>query len=254
MISHSKAYERVKQQSQRHLDFVILVCSAIPQFALGIATGALTDANAVPPDHFKGVSVLRLAASTASYQQQLASASVVTLFSYFESYVRDVLGEIVAFHGGEGPFVSTADRRTRAFLSRPPASIVAAKRKLQEPAKSGLTQKYRKYTNDLKAAGFRFPSELMAATGVRIMVKKASSGFRAFEITEILSDVLHVPLTATDKAQLETVRALRNRVAHGNAPAVSIADAMVLSRQLHRITQKVDQHVVEHFFILEAYA
>lgn len=255
MISHSESFDRLRRESQRHIDFVVLVCAAIPQVAHWISTGDLTDAKMLPPDHFKGVTLPDLASSAPHYQSQLARASVVTLFSYFESYVHDLLEEIVKFHGGDKTFIATADRRTRAFLAAPPPAILKAKRKLQEPAKKALVQKYKKYTDELKVAGFRFPSELMASTGVRILVKRASAkGFKAWEIVPILEDVLHYPLAAHDKAQFEKVRTLRNDIAHGTTRSVAIKDAMQATKYLHGLAAQIDRHAVEHFFVLESYA
>jgi hypothetical protein len=108
MISHSKSFNRARQQSQKHLDFVVLVCSAIPQITRAISTGDLTQASMAAPDHFKGVKVTRLAVLSVDYQEQLARASIVTLFSFFEAYIRDLLAEIVSFHGGDKAFIACA--------------------------------------------------------------------------------------------------------------------------------------------------
>jgi hypothetical protein len=86
-------------------------------------------------------------------------------------------------------------------------------------------------------------------------VKKASAkGMKAAEIPEILRDGLSFPLTDAEKKRLDTIRDLRNRIAHGGAHRLSLKDALDANGDLHSLATRIDQHSVEHFFVLEAYA
>jgi hypothetical protein len=137
----------------------------------------------------------------------------------FEAYIKDLLSEIVAFHGGAAGFVATSDRRARRFLQQRAAHVTAAKRKLQEPAKKNKAEKYRKFSQVLSKEGVRFPSELLASLGVRTLVRRATpKGMRAADIPDILREGLSFPLTDAQKQRLDTIRDLRNRVAHRGHP------------------------------------
>jgi len=190
-----------------------------------------------------------------SYQVPLASVSVITLFSYFEAYVIRVMREIIEFHGGEKAFQATADKRAKRFLTITSTAMVASKKKLQEPAKAKNKGRYQKHSKILVDNGFQFPSELLAPFGVRNLIKKAKlNGSKAYEIPDLLKDALCFPLSSADHKRIETIRELRNEIAHGGVPTVPLKNAMAVGRDLRKIAVKVDQHVVEHFFVLEAYA
>src|SRR3546814_5906206 len=76
------------------------VCSsdlAVPALKaeLSVPGGAAT----VPPDHFKAGSntASELLSYADDYHEELARSALITVFSYFEAYVKDALTEIVDF-------------------------------------------------------------------------------------------------------------------------------------------------------------
>src|SRR3569832_688340 len=248
MIAHSRAYEALRRESQDFLDFVVLVCTAVPGLRTTLAAGTAT----ISPDHFKGVQVSDLPRYIGRYQDQIARACIVTLYSFFEAYVKAVLAEVVTFHGGEEEFVRVAERRARRFLKMPPPDVVAAKRKLQEQAKKSKVEKYKKHSAVLVNAGYRFPTELLASLGVKTLVRRARpKGMRAAEIPLVLEEALNFSLEKTASDRLKAINDLRNAIAHGRPTKSSLKKALAVSGDLRSIAAKVDAHVVEHFFVLE---
>lgn len=255
MIAHTKAFASYRKLSQGHLNFVVLVCSAVPALRADLATPGANLTHT--PDHFKSQPELKnqVKEYEKHYKEDLGRATAITTFSYFESYVREVVEEIVDYHGGQKPFVQMARDRAGATMDRLPASSQASKRKLQEYGESGKRFKYQNHSKILDETGFRFPTELMAHYGALQLVKKMTEkhGFRAWEIPDILESALLFPIEATQKELFDELRSLRNKVAHGKPATVDFAQGMQWAKALHALAAKVDAHVLEHFFVVQKY-
>jgi hypothetical protein len=252
LIPNSKAYAILRDNSQEFLNYVVLSCTAVPTLKKQIQASGVAG---ISPDYFKGApDAAQLLSYAAVYQESLARMIVITLFSYFEAYVKGLLTEIVDFHGGPTTFQATADKRAKAFVANSSQTIIDSKRKLQERSKAAKIQSYRKHSAILVKEGFRFPSELLAPYGVKNLIQKAKpKGSKAFEIPELLRDALCFPLPAKDDARLNSIRETRNNLAHGKAGFITLVEALTIGKDLRDISAKVDKHAVEHFFVVEAF-
>lgn len=252
-MPNSKAYARLRQQSQEFLDFVVLSCTAIPALEQQMQTAGV---QSLSPDHFKGPpNSAQLLNYIQNYQGSLARATVLTLWSFFESYVKSLLTEIIDFHGGAAAFQANADRRAKRFVANSSPQIVDAKRKLQEPVKGAKKGSYQKHSTALVKLGFRFPSELLAPFGVKMLIQRAKPrGSKAYQIQELLRDALCFPLTDADVARIDRIRETRNDIAHGSQVTITLKQALEIGKDLREIAAKVDRHATEHFFVLEAFA
>jgi hypothetical protein len=253
LIPNSNAYAILRDNSQEFLNFVVLSCTAVPTLKKQIQASGVAG---ISPDHFKGSpDAAQLLSYATVYQETLGRMIVITLFSYFEAYVKGLLGEIVDFHGGATTFQATADKRAKAFVANSSQAIIDSKRKLQEPSKAAKIESYRKHSAILVKQGFRFPSELLAPFGVKNLIRKSKpTGSKAFEIPELLRDALCFPLPAKDDARLNSIRETRNNIAHGKAGPITLVEALTIGKDLRDISAKVDKHAVEHFFVVETYA
>lgn len=255
MIAHTKAFATYRSLSQQHLDFAALVCTAVPALKPELIDLATPLINA--PDHFKVKpdTKAQLVKHAAGYQSELARTSLITIFSYFESYVRGAVQEIISFHGGDETFRNMAKRRASVFLKAPPAAIEESKRKLQEPARSSKKDKYVVHSKKLDNGGFRFPTELLAYFGsVNLIAKsKDKTGMRAWEIPDILDNGLLYQLSTAERKLFDDCRKLRNAIAHGKAPTVTLKESLNFASALHALAAKVDRHLVEHFFVLQTF-
>jgi hypothetical protein len=81
-----------------------------------------------------------------------------------------------------------------------------------------------------------------------------TSGAKAHEIPDLLRDALCFPLGTSDNKRIEAIRDSRNKIAYDGVPPVPLNEAMAVVRDLRTVAAKMGQHVVEHFFVLEAYA
>jgi len=255
MIGHTKAFAAYRVLSQAHLNFVVLVCHAVPALRadLAVPTPALSN----EPDHFKTGrnSKVEMGNHISNYQKELARSTLITVFSYFESYVKDALNEIVEFHGGNSAFKKLAKQRASKFVVGTHPGIQSDKRKLQDRPSPSKLAKYQKYGKILETKGFRFPTELFAHFGVSQILPKLGDdrrGMRAAEIPSLLEECLLFPITAADRRVFEEIRSSRNKIAHGRATAFDLPKSLQHSSSLHALAAKVDRHIVEHFLVVQA--
>ena len=254
MISHTKAFKAYRDLSQGHLNFVVLSCHSVP----ALKTDLQADPNAVPgpPDHFKGVGTTAsaLLGYISEYQKELARSTLITVFSYFEAYLKDALQEVVDFHGGNASLKKITRERSERFFQTIPAAMQASKLKLQDEPSPNKADKYRKHAQILEKAGFRFPTDLLAHFGAVQLIAKIDEkrGFKAHEIPTILEEALLFPLTEPDRTEFERVRSARNRIAHGKAAALTLPTSLRHASALRKLAAAVDAHITKHFLIIQS--
>lgn len=253
MIGHTEAFARYRTLSQTHLNFVVGVCHAMPALRADLASAAPILTH--PPDHFLAARNPKseIARYEAAYQDELSRSTLIAIFSYFEAYARGVLREIVNFHGGADGVLKLARERAMKYLPSEPVHITAQKRKLQDRRAPQKFLKYQKYGQLLEGKGFRFPTDLLAYYGVSLLVEKVKRdiGIRAFEIPSIFRDCLLFPISKADTDLYEEIRAIRNDVAHGRAPTIALRDSLRYASELHTLGAKIDNHIVEHFLVIQ---
>jgi hypothetical protein len=254
VIGHTKAFATYRLLSQAHLNFVVLVCYAVPALRTDLALSTASLSN--PPDHFKAAtnSKADIATYLGAYQEELARSTLITVFSYFESYIKDALVEIVEFHGGKDKFAKLSARRASKFIDASDSDIRLNKRKLQDNPASSKLAKYQKYGKLLDSKGFKFPTELFAHFGVSQLLAKLdkTQGVQAWEIPSLLEKCLLFPITIAENDQFEKIRSLRNKIAHGKVPTIVLNNSLKYASMLHTLAAKVDRHITEHFLLIQA--
>jgi hypothetical protein len=253
MLPHSKAFVTYRDLSQAHIDFVVVVCHAVPALKADIALSKATLTN--KPDHFKADRNPKgwIASRAGTYQDKLARSTLITVFSYFESYVKDALLEVVEFHGGKEKFRSLARQRSGRFVSNLSATLLANKRKLQDNFEPVKIAKYQKFGHLLDKSGFRFPTDLLSNYGARYLIEKLDEkrGMRAWEIPSLLEDCILMSVEERDRKLFEDVRKIRNKIAHGKPIKLLLPKALSFSSELHTFAANIDKHLVEHFFVIQ---
>ena len=253
MISHTDAFKVYRDLGQAHLNFVVLTCHAVPALRaeLSVPGGAAT----VPPDHFKAGSnsASELLSYAADYHEELARSALITLFSYFEAYVKDALTEIVDFHGGATKLRANARDRASKYFGAVSVALDESRKKLQDRPDPKKRGKYEKHARTLDRAGYRFPTDLLAHFGTaQLLLKIGKPGFKAHEIPDLLENVLLFPLSSADRGTLEAIRTARNGIAHGKGTEPTLRKVMRHASELHRIAAAVDSHIAKHFLVIQA--
>jgi len=253
MISHTDAFKIYRDLGQAHLNFVVLTCHAVP--ALKAEISATRAVPITPPDHFKAGSntTAELLSYVVDYHEELARSALITLFSYFEAYVKDALIEIVDFHGGPTKLRASAQDRASKYFGAVSVTIDESRKKLQDRPDPKKREKYEKHARTLDKAGYRFPTDLLAYFGAaQLILKIGKRGFKAHEIPDLLENVLLFPLSSADRGTLETIRNARNGIAHGKGDKPTLKKVMRHSSELHRIAAAVDGHIAKHFLVIQA--
>ena len=255
MISHTKAFLAFRKLSQAHLNFAVLVCHAVPALQADLSLPSATLTN--PPDHFKAHTNTKkdVARYVGGYQDELARLTVNAVFSYFEAYIKDALKDIVEFHGGKAKIKGMSMKRNTRFISALSPDVQANKRKLQDNPTPAKMEKYQKYGKLLDQKGYRFPTDLFANFGLYELLPKLKddrTGMKAWEIPDVLQEGLLFPITATERKVFEEIRLLRNKISHGKPPSVTLKKSLHYASLLHALAARVDNHIAEHFLIIEA--
>jgi hypothetical protein len=255
-VNITNAYARYRSQSNALLDFAVLVAHAVPALKTEIqAVKAGTLAHLPRPDFFHKSNRSTpddLLKTEAHYERYLASYVLLAHFSFFESFVEDLIKELFVFHGGEGEFLARIESRVGSFLARQANEKTGAKRKLQDTDKPAWRPRYRKYSRELDDAGFRFPAELLAPYGVRSLVGKIKN-LKAAHIPDLLINAFQLKLSQTEIDKFDQVRSARNAVAHGDPITLTMRQAVEMNRTLRDLAVKIASHMTDNFFVIEKY-
>jgi len=255
MIAHTKAFLRLKEESQSVFDFAIVVSYAVP--ALKYSLKHLSEDTPIPfkPEHFdtRPIATAKVRENAKEYKKLLSRYVFLSSFSFFEAYFHDVLKEVINFHGKDGLKRQISIDHNLALRS---ASDTKAKRKLQEYPKGTEKLKYEKYGRELAAKGFRFPSTLLSSYGLVKLIELADGDYiPASKIPELVENVFQLPLNEiTEIKPFNTYREQRNKIAHGRASGASLhlANSVKANNFLRNFALKIDRHVVDHFLLVEA--
>lgn len=268
MIDQTESFKKLKIEQQKILDFTVLICYSIPNFKKAIKGFK----NQIPnyetlskPDYFKDVTnIPQLESIAKDYKENLSKYTLISAFSFFESYFRDVITELVEFHGGKENFIENVHLRHKAIIATVNTTIEESKKKLNEPLKKKNYGRYKKHIDILNTESqFRYPSELLATFGLKYFIEiVGGSNFKSVMIPDILEyafglDLLekvnkHKDLKEKNlKETFDTMRNIRNSIGHGSSTVIGFEKVMDLIRFLRYFAVKIDNHLVNHFFILE---
>ena len=260
MRTHTRAYLTFKSEAERLANFVALVSHAVPVLrqvinaAPGSATVVLKPADNFPHDRSTTTMLLSWA---AGYDQELARLIVLATFSYFEAYVR-ALREVFALQGGADQFLEHATKRATRHWATVSPVVESAKHRLQKPDDKSKIDRAKKFTKVLERERYRFPSDILGVYGARQLLLRVQSDARqevkASGIPDLLQDALLMKIGASQRRMYDELRLLRNQIAHGAIPTVTIPDAIKRTTALRKFAVRIDEHVVAHFLVLEKYA
>lgn len=268
MIDHTEAFKRLKEEQQKILDFSVLICYAVPNLKKSIKGYKKKEVNyetIVKPEYFiENVDIDRLESLSKNYKDNLSKYTLLSAFSFFESYFKDVVEELVAFHGGKESFINTLHSRHKQILANQNEVIVENKKKLNEPLKKKNWQRYKKHIEILEQeARYRHPSELLATYGLKYFIETVTgNSFKSVLIPDALEFAFGLDLTEKSnqhadhihkdhKETFDLMRNIRNSIGHGNVGNLGFEKVMDLIRFLRLFAVKIDDHLVKHFFILE---
>src|SRR5262245_8434896 len=140
MMNHTDAYGRFRVAIQSEFDAILLFSHAIPALKAYMKAVDAGEPGKIPdPDHFeKPQPHSRLKNIIPRYRKVLGRMLFLSSFSYFEAYFKDMIREVIAFHGGKEKWQHVASKRSMASMIDSPE--VGS---LREPMKLRLRERYR---------------------------------------------------------------------------------------------------------------
>ena len=258
----TEAYKRWKDQIQKIFDFSVLMSYAVPALKMQMTLLDQQKISALPrPDYYKSKkpnyyadpnlrSGLRRRAS--GYKEQLTSYMLLSLFSYFEAYVIDIIKELMEFHGGHEKFLHDDINRRKKHIETEDTNIYNLKRKLTGKRKPQKKNDYILTSSKLISLGYTFPSDLFSSYGIKMLTHKLGS-MTSKEIPEVLESCFHMKISEHDLQQYHGLREIRNQIAHGRAVSLSIDDVTKRNEVLTKIALQINKHFSTNYFIFNDY-
>lgn len=258
MLQQSNSHKLYRQQIQDTFDFIYLCCHAIPALNLCIKAVEKGSIPKLPDaDYFKSEpDHNRLKLIKRNYKKVLGNSLTLSLFSYFESYVFDLIREILEFHKenlGESFFDFLEKKRKESFiLEESELEIQKNIKKLRDQVKPQKKQSYSKAIKELSKTSYQFPSQLFALFGIKEIERNIDS-FKAKDIPMIIEVIFGLELTEDEKSFFEEIRNRRNQIAHGNNIIIELKEAIQYAKNLRQLAARIDKHICKYFFIIEAF-
>ena len=92
----TKAHNRHKLAVQQAFDFAVTMCYAVPHLAVHIDAVDAGNLKLQAPHYFALHNTTPyLRKNIAAFEERLSSYMLLSLFSFFESFVKDIVEEIV---------------------------------------------------------------------------------------------------------------------------------------------------------------
>jgi hypothetical protein len=250
----TKAYIRMRNQLQEFFDFSVVVCHSIPALKRQMSLLDKRHILALPkPDYYGSTNTTdQLRDQAKDYRKKLARYGWISVFSFFETFIKHAVEELIEFQGGDEEFANRAEQRDKKFMSGASPAIEIAKQRLRGKRENHKVDRYRKFSKNLIEAGYRFPSELLSAFGVKMLTLKLKS-LRSADIPDLLIQGLHMQMSSVDVEKFHNIREIRNKIAHGENVSPSLKNFAEMNEFLRNFAYSVDKHLNEHFFIFEEY-
>ena len=250
-LPNTQAFLTLRLQTQAVFDFIVTVSYGVAALRrqLQLLDKGVITALPLPDGFHPNNTPDQLREMAKVYKQQLAASSFLSLFSYFEAFVKNIIRETVSFHGGADALKALAERHDREFI-REEYDLEKLKRRVRRKREPGRVDQHEKYTRELLKLGYRFPSELFSTYGVRMLIQKVEN-LRAADIPDILTHGLHMPIDQSALEAYNEARETRNRIAHGTHVPLSIRDVAQKNDVLRRLSVELDRHINLYFMISE---
>jgi hypothetical protein len=253
----TQAYQKFKDQMDALWNFGLMICYAVPTLKKNIKAVEEGIPNyAIPRNDLfahddSSPSELRILAK--DYKERLTSYLWLSSFSFFEAFVSGALQELIDFHGGAEPFIKSAEKHAQEAVNKNhPREILSSRSRLSGVFAPHKVQRYKKHTRVLQRHAYSFPSELLAAYGIRMLVSRAGE-LKAADIPSLLIQGLHFEFTADMRTRYDKYRKIRNDIAHGAQSQHSLKEAFDVRKNLGKLASQIDEHIVANFFIMEIF-
>lgn len=261
--SYTISYEKFKKQTQDTFEFSVLVCNAVPTLKRNIRLyekGVVSEL--VKPDHYGAARELtddeklrtkeQLKQISFGYRSKLSKYILLSNFSFFESYVIDVLKEMIVFHGGNEAFLNNSKLWAERQFSSDSPEIEKIRRRVRRKNEPKHISQAKYAAKLLAEKNYRFPSALFSGYGAKMLLQKIAN-ISANDIPNMLKDGLHMAFGEQQVLEFHNIREFRNKIAHGESVNLTIEQVTDMCKTLRTIALNLDQHLLRYYFISETF-
>lgn len=252
MISNSNSLVTLKAQIQELFNFSVLCCNAVPSLKGYIKAVEKGAAPKIPDaDHFKNSSFEELKGYIPDYRKQLGKYILLSSFSFFESYIQNLILEVIEYHGGKDYLLDYNWGKIQTAASN--QTIQQKSNGLREYKKGGNLDKYRKINKELLGSSFLFPSDYFSFIGIQKLISLSiDDGFKSVQIPKIIEENFFLKLDDAEVDKFHSIRDTRNKIAHGDSSVeVNLSEATRNNKFLRNLAVKVDKQVVRCYFVID---
>jgi len=248
---NTKSYLKLREQIQESFNFVYIVSQAVPCLKLQsslVKKGVIQELPS--PDYFtKPNPIEQIDIQVKGYKNELSKYILLSSFSYFESFVVDVVKEVIDFHGGETAFEFNAKKYVTKTMHNQSNNYTKEKTILSKTDPRQINRR-QFATQKLNQENFIFPSALLTHLGVKALIQKLNN-LKSVDIPKLMIDAFCMEWNENDISNFHTMREKRNNIAHGDTVKLDIKSVIQMNTQIRDIALKIDQHLIHHFFISE---
>ena len=99
MIPNTQSFIRLRKEQQNVLNFIVLICHAVPNLRKTIkgVNAEIPKYGIAKPFYFNQESLDTLESYSRHYKINIAKYALISIFSFFESYFKSVVEELIEF-------------------------------------------------------------------------------------------------------------------------------------------------------------
>lgn len=247
MIKRTTSYTTLQKQVQSIFDFAVVVCHSVP--ALKLQMKLLDDGKITKlpdPDYFEANNpTTKLREQADGYKDKLATYLFLSSFAFFENYLGSALKEVLELSVTVPEKSSLKSSLTNNTNTKP-------KKILRSSFDQRHLQRYDKYSRELDATDYIHPDNLVSIISVENLIKTITD-LKANQIPDFLVNTIKMDISEADKNSFGTYRQLRNDIAHGDNPTVTMRKVKEANKFLRKFATQIDEFLMEHYVRIDNY-
>lgn len=247
MIKRTNSFNILKAQVQSTFDFAVVVCHSVPALKLQMKLFDDGKITKLPDaDYFQGKNTTaELRVKADNYKDKLATYLFLSSFAFFENYLSSVIKEVF---NSNITIPSKEDLKKRIDDNKD----LRAKKILKSSFDHRHEQRYKKYSQELRDNNYITPENLISIITIENFLKTVTD-LKANQIPDFLTNHLKLEISQIDKETFGTFRQLRNDIAHGDNPTITMQKVRQSNTFLKKFAGEIDEFLVEHYVKIENY-
>lgn len=258
MRTHTESYKVFKKELDDLWNFALMISYAVPSLNKTIkgVEEKVPDYSLPRPDYFfyDNSSNEDLKKHMGGYKQRLAAYLWLSIFSFFEAYVTNVLDELVCFHGGKSEFIEISEKSTKKKMNSITEEMFQTvyKGKLHNTYDPLRNSKNITYTRTLLNMEYPFPTEFFSTLGIKFFINQLKD-IRAKDIPDVMKNSFNFNMDNQTEKKFLHYKDIRNNIAHGKPKQLSLIDVKEMYRTLIKLARRFDSHLLKYYFINERF-